>query len=91
MRLASLTIITQSVVFPLFAEFPTMLPQSPRPRAADDFPAIRTRIEELRRERARVTPDDDGCRGSGPRPNAISDRPGLSPAMRRVLFRVTGA
>ncbi len=54
-----------------------MLPQSPRPRAADDFPAIRARMEELRRERARVTPDDDGRRGSGPRPNTISDRPGL--------------
>ena len=68
-----------------------------RPRAADDFATIRARMEELRRERARVTPDDDGRRGSGPRPNALSDRPGpverpgLSPAMRRVLFRLTGA
>ena len=25
-----------------------MLPQSPRPRAADDFATIRTRVEELR-------------------------------------------
>ncbi len=66
-----------------------MLPQSPRPRAADDFPAIRARMEELRRERARVPPDDDARRERGPRPNAISDRPGLadrsglSPAVRR--------
>jgi hypothetical protein len=28
-----------------------------RPRAADDFPAIRARMEELRRERARVSRD----------------------------------
>ncbi len=66
-----------------------MPPQSPRPRAADDFPAIRARMEELRRERARVSPDDDTRREAGLRPNAISDRPGLahrpgpSPAMRR--------
>src|SRR3954466_10631100 len=30
-----------------------------RSRAADDFPAIRARIEELKRERARTTTDDD--------------------------------
>jgi hypothetical protein len=28
----------------------------PRPRAADDFPAIRTRMEELRRDRAEISP-----------------------------------
>jgi hypothetical protein len=28
-----------------------------RPRAADDFAAIRARVEELRRERARLSPD----------------------------------
>jgi|SRR5713226_6528979 len=90
MQLASLTIIIQSVAFPCFVpSFPTMLPQSPRPRAADDFSAIRARMEELRRERTRVPPDNDARRESGPRPNAISDRPGLahrpgpSPAMRR--------
>jgi hypothetical protein len=27
-----------------------------RPRAADDFPVIRSRMEELRRERARPLP-----------------------------------
>jgi hypothetical protein len=30
-----------------------------RPRAADDFPMIRTRMEELRRERARPRAADD--------------------------------
>jgi hypothetical protein len=30
-----------------------------RPRAADDFPAIRARLEELRRERARPRAADD--------------------------------
>ena len=28
--------------------------ERPRPRAADDFPRIRARMEELRRERAQV-------------------------------------
>jgi hypothetical protein len=64
-----------------------------RPRAADDFLAIRARMEELRRERARVPADDDLRRADGPRPYAISnrprlaDRPGLSPAIRRALLR----
>jgi hypothetical protein len=30
-----------------------------RPRAADDFPTIRARMEELRRERARPRAADD--------------------------------
>ena len=30
-----------------------------RPRAADDFPIIRARLEELRRERSRPRPADD--------------------------------
>ena len=66
-----------------------------RPRAADDFPAIRARMEELRRERrARARADDDTRIPDGPRPYAISGRPGsmdrssgLSPIMRRVLQR----
>jgi len=66
-----------------------------RPRAADDFAAIRTRMEELRRERASVPTDDDTRRDG--KPNAISDKPrladrsGLSPAMRRGLIRVRTA
>jgi len=69
-----------------------------RPRAADDFPAIRARIEELRRERARAPADDEARISDGPRPYAISARPGstdrslgLSPIMRRALQRVRTA
>ena len=47
-----------------------------RPRAADDFAAIRARMEELRRERAGRPADDDTRRVSGP--NAISDKPRLA-------------
>lgn len=38
-----------------------------RPRAADDFPMIRARMEELRRERAHVSAERD-TRPPGPRP-----------------------
>jgi hypothetical protein len=64
-----------------------------RPRAADDFPAIRARIEALRRERAGVPADDEDRRPDGLRPYAISNRPGpaersgLSPELRRALLR----
>jgi hypothetical protein len=65
-----------------------------RPRAADDFPAIRARMEELRRERARV-PDDDNLRlAEGSRPysgssrTATGDKPGPSPAIGRASFKV---
>ena len=92
-QLAPLTIIFQSVaVFPLpFASLRTMLPGSPRPRAADDFATIRARMEELRRERARAPADDDPRRTDSPRSYPISNRPGLSPAMRRALVKVTTA
>jgi hypothetical protein len=36
-------------------------------RAADDFPAIRTRLEELRRERIRVAANNDPHRADGRR------------------------
>ena len=40
-----------------------------RPRAADDFATIRTRMEELRRERAQASasrpPDTEGTASSG--------------------------
>jgi hypothetical protein len=64
------------------------------PRAADDFPAIRARMEELRRERARVPDDDNLRRADGPQPYSGSNRPatadkaGLSPAIRRAFFKV---
>jgi hypothetical protein len=38
------------------------------PRAADDFAIIRTRLEELRRARARATPETGDRSESGPRP-----------------------
>ena len=69
-----------------------------RPRAADDFPVIRARMEELRRERVRTPAGDDTRRPDGPRPYAIGDRPGsadrpsgISPMMRRALQRVIPA
>ena len=65
-----------------------------RSHAADDFPAIRARMEELRRERARG-PDDDSLRGiEGRRPYsgsslpATGDKSGLSPAIGRAFLKV---
>jgi hypothetical protein len=37
-------------------------------RSADDFAIIRARLEELRRERARATPETGDRSESGPRP-----------------------
>jgi hypothetical protein len=69
-----------------------------RSPAADDFPAIRARMEELRRESAPVPPADDPRRvAPRPRPDAIRNRPGLvdgsglSPLMRRALLKVRTA
>jgi hypothetical protein len=65
-----------------------------RPRAADDFPAIRARMEELRRERAGVPADDNLCRAGGLRPfsggsrPATADKPELSLPLRRVFFKM---
>ena len=65
-----------------------------RPRAADDFPAIRSRMQELRRERARVLPDDNLGRAEGLRAHSGSSRPAavdkseLTAALRRVFFKV---
>src|SRR6266849_4507720 len=39
-----------------------------RPRAADDFATIRSRLEELRRERDRTLADQKGHSVIGPRP-----------------------
>ena len=62
-----------------------------RPRAAADFPMIRTRMEELRRERALASAGADQSQSIvGPRPYAISIRPALAgkphllPAIRRA-------
>jgi len=60
-----------------------------QPRAADDFPAIRARMEELQRERARVPADDDLRRADGP--YAISSKPALAVAIGRALLKVRTA
>jgi hypothetical protein len=65
-----------------------MLPQSPRPRAADDFAVIRSRMEELRRERA--WPDDKPRPSIGAKPYAassqpVADKPRLLPAILRAM------
>jgi hypothetical protein len=39
-----------------------------RPRAADDFPMIRSRMVELRRERDQVVAEQKGHSAIGPRP-----------------------
>jgi hypothetical protein len=40
-----------------------------RPRAADDFPMIRARVGELRRERDQVVAEQKGNSVIGPRPH----------------------
>jgi hypothetical protein len=64
-----------------------------RSRVADDFPAIRARMEELQRERSRAPDDDNLRRADGPRPysgsqQATADKPGLSPAVGRAFLKV---
>jgi hypothetical protein len=65
-----------------------------RPRAADDFTAIRARMEELRRERAATPADTRQAAGPLPyaagvsAPGAAGRSSGLSPIMRRSLGRV---
>ena len=69
-----------------------------RPRAADDFPMIRARMEELRRERAQAAAGNNlSPSRSRPRAYAVSarpilaDRPGVSPAIRRAVITVRTA
>jgi hypothetical protein len=59
-----------------------------QPRAADDFTAIRTRMEELRRERAQE-PEQESRSVTGPREEAEKravsrNLPGFSGVRRRV-------
>jgi hypothetical protein len=62
-------------------------------RAADDFGAIRARLEELQRERVRPLAGDDAAEPvSVLRPGATfravpRHDPGLSPTMRRLFAR----
>jgi hypothetical protein len=70
-----------------------MLPQSPRPRAADDFAAIRARLQELRRERAQIMADSERRPATGPRPYSVGNRPAparkpnLQAVIRRLMSR----
>ncbi len=54
-----------------------------RPRAADDFPAIRARMEELQRERNQMPATEEPRSAARPRPYSVSMRP--SPVNRAVL------
>jgi hypothetical protein len=62
-----------------------------RPRAADDFPVIRARMEELWREQAEMPNQKDVGPAIGPRPYAIATRPGSAnrsgplPTLRRAF------
>jgi hypothetical protein len=61
-----------------------------RPRVADDFPAIRARLEELRRERARASVREDDRMPIVPRrPNSwlslTNERPIIAPYDRRFI------
>jgi len=50
-------------------------------RAADDFPAIRARLEELRRERIRVAANNDPRRLTAGGPMKQSTMTGRSPTV----------
>jgi len=55
-----------------------------RPRAADDFPAIRARLEELQRERSAEPAPDDRRWPDRPRPYAVGSSGGRA---RRLVCR----
>ena len=42
-----------------------------RPRIVDDFAVIRARIEEMRRERAQASAEQDGRSVTGPKPHNV--------------------
>jgi hypothetical protein len=62
-----------------------------RSRAADDFQAIRARMEELRRERDDADSQNDRPAAHSPYTangrNGMADRSGLAPELRRRLIR----
>lgn len=64
-----------------------------QPRAADDFAAVRARMEELRRERAGIVSGGEPNLRMVPRPYATSnqtrltDKPKMPPPIRRLLSR----
>ena len=58
-----------------------------RPRAADDFPMIRSRMVELRRERERALARQDARLPSGPRPYDREEAEDHQPLPRLVRGR----
>jgi hypothetical protein len=64
-----------------------------QPRAADDFAAIRARMEELRQEREQIAVGSDHNPGALPGTYAggsrrrYGDRSNLSPAIKRIIGR----
>ncbi len=54
-------------------------------RAADDFPAIRARLEELRRERSRVAANNDRRRADGLQSSDIDFDQRRIPESKRVV------
>jgi hypothetical protein len=93
-RLAPLTIISQSAAGQIQFAIKQNGGDVAQSRAADDFPAIRARMEELRRERTRMPADDNLSRAEGLRPHSGSsrpaavDKPELSLPLRRLFFKL---
>ena len=58
-----------------------------RPRAADDFAAIRARMEELRRERAQVASNRTEMDTGEPRPTPLTQADVLKILRQRGRFR----
>ena len=49
-----------------------------RSRAADDFDAIRVRMEELQRERGQVVAERERLTAACPRPYSVTTRPAIA-------------
>ena len=66
-----------------------------RPCAADDFAAIRARLEELRRARAQLLAEQDRNSASASPPYAVNSgavaagKSGLLPSILRALLKVS--
>ena len=61
-----------------------------RPRAADDFGTIRTRIEELRRARVQAAPEERDSRRLQPSGGNDNEPPNLSDIERRRREKCEG-
>ena len=59
-----------------------------RPRAADDFAAIRASMEELERERAQISVREEPATSEGSRPHPVSRRgAGNKPRLLSQILR----